>query len=65
MSVAGDFAALNLYVYHRVCGVFLDVVIWCLGPFVDDTRTYGPARCCLALITRGVCRAWLGRPVRS
>jgi hypothetical protein len=54
-----DFEEANLYVYHSLCGAVCDVIIWCLGPFVDDTRDYGLFRCCLALATRRVCRIWI------
>jgi hypothetical protein len=52
-----SFAELNLHVYNFALGRFYDGVIWCLGPFVDDTRDYGLLRCCLALATRRLCRA--------
>jgi len=55
------FEELNLYVYHSACGVFYDFVIWCLGPFVDDTREYGLVRCYLAAATRRVCKHWFVR----
>ena len=54
--MSGDFAELNLFVYHRLCGALLDAVIWCLGPFADDSREYGLLRCYLALATRNLCR---------
>lgn len=50
------FEEMNLYVYHSIRAAFLDAVIWCLGPVVDDSRPYGFARCCLAIFTRSVCR---------
>jgi len=57
----GDgFAELNLYVYHSARGAVLDIVIWCLGPFVDDSREYGVARWILAAVMRQVCRSVLG-----
>lgn len=56
---SGLFAELNLYIYHCLCGLFYDAVIWCLGPLADDSREYGLTRCCLALATRRVCRIWI------
>ena len=55
-----DFAAINLHVYHSVVSVFLDAVIWCLGPYADDSRDYGLARHLLARLTRRLCGLWLG-----
>lgn len=55
------FQELNLFVYHSIRGVLFDGIIWCLGPFVDDSRDYGRLRCYLALATRQVCRTWLVR----
>ena len=59
-----QFEELNLYAYHTLRGAVLDVVIWCLGPIVDDTRSYGPVRRCLAVATCHACRyyedAWTG-----
>ena len=51
-----DFEEINAYVYHSIHGALLDVVIWCLGPYVDETRQYGRARVCLARATRAVVR---------
>ena len=52
------FQELNLYVYHSLRGMVLDVVIWCLGPVVDDTREYGLFRYYLAAATCKACRRW-------
>jgi len=52
------FEDLNLYAYHRLRCVLLDLVIWCLGPVVDDTRPYGRVRHCLAVATCQACRRW-------
>jgi len=58
-----QFAEINAYVYHSARGVLLDVVIWCLGPYVDDTRGYGLLRVVLARGTRAVLRRWcMARP---
>jgi hypothetical protein len=58
-----EFAEINAYVYHSARGVVLDMVIWCLGPYVDDTREYGLIRSLLARGTRAVLRRWcLARP---
>lgn len=55
------FEEFNLWIYHSLQGLFYDLVIWCLGPFVDDTQDYGRLRCYLALATRSFCRTWLVR----
>lgn len=49
----------NLFVYLFSLNLFLDLVIWCLGPYVDDTREYRLPRLYLAVATRGLCRRWL------
>jgi len=54
-----DFEEFNLFVYHSMVNVFLDLVIWCLGPYVDDSREYGIFRSCLAVTTRRLCGVWL------
>jgi hypothetical protein len=54
------FEDLNAYAYHRMRCVGLDLVIWCLGPVVDDTRSYGRLRRCLAIATCHACRRWYG-----
>ena len=51
-----SFHELNLYIYESTVGLFLDAVIWCLGPLVDDTREYGFLRLYLAAATYQVCR---------
>ncbi len=55
------FEELNLFAYHALRGALLDVVIWCLGPLVDDTRRYGTFRLYLAALTRVACRWHLRR----
>lgn len=52
------FEELNAFVYHSMHGALLDVVIWCLGPYVDDTREYGLARMYLARATRAIVRRY-------
>ena len=59
LSVDADFNELNAYVYHSAHAAFLDGVIWCLGPFVDDSRSYGVFRVMLALCMRSLVRGWL------
>jgi hypothetical protein len=54
-----DFEETNLILYYGLANLFLDAVIWCLGPYVDDSREYGVARLCLAMVTRRLCRTWL------
>jgi len=58
-----QFAEINAYVYHSARGVVLDIVIWCLGPYVDDTREYGVLRIVMARGTRAFLRRWcMARP---
>lgn len=57
--MSDGFVELNLYVYHTMRGVFFDMVIWCLGPLVDESREYGFARWGLAYVTRRICRSVL------
>jgi hypothetical protein len=54
-----DFEETNLVLYYGLVNLLLDAVIWCLGPYVDDSREYGVARLCLAIVTRRLCRTWL------
>ncbi len=53
-----DFEDFNAYVYCSTCGWLYDVVIWCLGPYVDDRVDHGVARQALARVTRCVVRWW-------
>ena len=53
-----EFEELNALAYHSVHGALLDVVIWCLGPYVDDSRGYGRLRILLARATRSLVRRW-------
>ena len=53
------FEEFNLWLYYSLAGAFYDVVIWCLGPIVDDSREYGIVRGYLAFATCRVCRACL------
>ena len=55
------FEELNLWVYHSAQGAFYDIIIWCLGPLVDESRDYGVLRCYLAAATRRACRIWVVR----
>jgi len=54
------FEDFNLYVYDSIRGLFLDLVIWCLGPLVYESRRYGLFRQYLAFATVKVCRSWMG-----
>ena len=54
-----DFEDLNAYVYHSAKGLLFDALIWCLGPYVDESRAYGWPRMLLAGVTRGLVRSWL------
>lgn len=56
-----QFEQFNTHLYYTVIGVFLDVVIWCLGPLVDEERDYARPRLYLAAITRHLCRRALLR----
>ncbi len=56
-----EFEDFNVLAYHAMQGAALDVVIWCLGPLVDDSREYGPFRLYLAAATRELCRWHLRR----
>ena len=58
-SMNSDFEETNLVLYYGLANLLLDAVIWCLGPYVDDSREYGVARLCLAMVTRRICRIWL------
>lgn len=60
-EVYPEFEEFNAYVYHTGRGVLLDIVIWCLGPYVDDTRAYGRMRLWLARATRSIVRRCLVR----
>ena len=53
-----EFEELNAFAYHRVRGALLDVVIWCLGPYIDDSREYGRLRLRLARTTHSLARRW-------
>jgi len=53
------FEDVNLYVYNSLRSLFLDFVIWCLGPLVCDSRRYGLFRHYLAFATVKVCRTWM------
>jgi len=54
------FEDVNLYVYNSLRGLLLDLVIWCLGPLVYESRRYGLLRQYLAFATVKVCRNWMG-----
>jgi len=53
-----EFEDLNLYVYHSAHGAMLDALIWCLGPYVHESREYGVLRIYLAQATRYLVRRW-------
>lgn len=54
-----DFYELNVCAYWALVNGVLDVILWCLGPYVDDSREYGLGRQVLALVTCKLVRAWL------
>lgn len=56
-----EFEAFNVALYWALVNVVLDVVLWCLGPLVDDSREYGYPRLCLAAVTNMACRSYLRR----
>ena len=59
-AMYSQFEELNLFVYYSARGLILDALIWCLGPFVDDSRSYGVLRLYLAHATRALLRkCWL------
>jgi hypothetical protein len=66
-----DFEEFNLFAYWALVNGVLDVLLWCLGPYVDDSREYGWLRHALAAVTRRVILTWLllreslGRPLPS
>jgi hypothetical protein len=60
-----DFEALNLILYYRVINGLLDLVIWCLGPYVHRTREYGFLRRRLGAVTRWCCGLWISSGSRS
>lgn len=53
------FEELNLFAYDALRGAVYDVVIWCLGPLVDDSRDYGLFRLYLAAATCRACERWM------
>jgi hypothetical protein len=60
--VNSEFAEINAYIYHSARGFVLDCVIWCLAPYIDESRGYGRLRCQLARMTRAlVRRVWVAR----
>ncbi|MBZ5639061.1 MAG: hypothetical protein LAO51_09955 [Acidobacteriia bacterium] len=54
-----DFEELNLFAYWALVNGLLDAVLWCLGPYVDDSREYGLFRHALAEVTRRLVLIWL------
>jgi hypothetical protein len=53
-----NFEDFNALVYYSLRAMLLDVVIWCLGPYVDETREFGRPRIYLAHATRALVRRW-------
>ena len=51
-----QFEDFNVFVYYSTRNIMLDGVIWCLGPYVDDTREYRSFRIHLANLTRTIVR---------
>lgn len=55
-----DFEEINLTLYYSLCASVLGLLIWCLGPVVDDSRDYGVFRLCLARLTCSAARKYYG-----
>ncbi len=53
------FEEFNAFAYWALVNAVLDAVLWCLGPYVDDSREYGFARQLLAFVTCQLVRIWL------
>jgi len=53
------FLEFNLYTYWVLVNGVLDVILWCLAPYIDDSREYGLARRLLAVATHRVVRMWV------
>jgi hypothetical protein len=53
------FEEFNLFAYWALVNGVLDVVLWCLGPYVDESRDYGWFRRQLADFTSRLVRIWL------
>lgn len=53
------FREFNVFIYCSLVSAILDVVLWCLAPYVDESREYAIPRLYLAVVTRSACRAWL------
>ncbi len=56
-----DFEEINLRAYYALLNGVLDVLLWCVGPYVDDSRDYGPLRRGLAFITGVIVGFWVRR----
>jgi hypothetical protein len=54
-----DFEELNLFAYYALLNGVLDLLLWSLGPHVDESREYGWFRHALAAVTGRVIRIWL------
>ena len=57
-----EFEELNQLAYESLRSGVLDLLIWCLGPYVDDRKSYGALRILLARFTRAVLRPWCNAP---
>lgn len=54
-----EFEEGNLFAYYALLNGCLDALLWCVGPYVDETREYGRCRRGLAVVTRRILGAWL------
>ncbi len=54
-----DFEEANLAAYYVLLNGCLDVLLWCVAPYVDDSREFGVFRRGLAMVTTVVLGAWL------
>ena len=55
----------NLLAYHRLRSAIFDIIIWCLGPLVDESRPFSVGRRWLARVTCMVCRPYFSRLAKS
>ncbi len=53
------FLEFNVYAYWVLVNGVLDVALWCLAPYIDDSREYGLTRRLLAVATCRLVRVWL------
>lgn len=59
-----EFEEFNVFAYWALVNGALDILLWCLGPYVDESREYGRFRRGLAAFTSGLILIWLRRADR-